>query len=251
MLRTAPRIHVAEIGSTSDEARRLLRAGELATPFVIRADRQLAGRGRQGRTWWSDPGCLTATVALDPAAIGLTPTYWPRVALAAAVAIVDALEPPLIAGTLGIRWPNDVEASGRKLAGLLPEIVPSPAGPRLALGIGVNVAPDLAAAPPQIRAMATSVEILLGRRLSLKEVLDRILIGLERTLGALASDSPSLVTRWQGLDALRGETVRIDRGESILEGQSVGVDGLGRLLVNVGGEVQAVAGGQVLREPPR
>ena len=76
--------------------------------------------------------------------------------LAAGVAVAEA------AGELGVRtelkWPNDVLASGRKLAGILSEAASGPAGVEwVALGIGVNVSLDAAALPPEMRGGVTSL----------------------------------------------------------------------------------------------
>jgi BirA family biotin operon repressor/biotin-[acetyl-CoA-carboxylase] ligase len=243
-------IHHRELGSTSDEAKRLLAAGSPAPPFVVRADRQTAGRGRPGRSWWSDAGSLTFTVGLDPRACGLNAFHWPRIALATAVGIIEALEPPLPPGTLGIRWPNDLEAAGRKLAGLLPELVETPHGPRLALGIGLNVTTDLTAAPPEVRPMATSLAALLGRPLSLDEVLDRVLDRLGTVLAALARDDPALAERWSRRDTLLGRPVRIDQSGAILSGVGRGVDPRGVLWVESQGRLVPISGGQVLRGEP-
>ena len=61
-----------ELDSTSDLARRILEKEPLDTPALIWADRQTRGRGQRDNTWWSDEGSLTATLVLDPRAIGLT-----------------------------------------------------------------------------------------------------------------------------------------------------------------------------------
>lgn len=241
-------IHHAEIASTSDEAKRLLIGGTAVPPFVVRADRQTAGRGRQGRAWWSDAGSLTFTVGLDPRAYSLDATHWPRIALAAAVAVIEALEPPLPPGTLGIRWPNDVEANGRKLAGLLPESIETPHGPRLALGIGLNVSTNLTAAPAEVRSMATSLGALLGSSVDRDGVLGRILDRLGIVLAALARDDVALAARWSQLDTLRGCPVRIDQGGAIIAGIARGLAPDGRLLVLSGGRIVPIAGGQVLRD---
>src|SRR4051812_18140942 len=81
-----------ELESTSDLARELLASGA-ALPMAVRARRQTRGRGRGTNAWWSDEGSLTVTVALDPAAHGLSLSHEPRLALAGAVALVDVLEP--------------------------------------------------------------------------------------------------------------------------------------------------------------
>src|SRR3989442_439204 len=135
-------IHREIVDSTSDLARRLLLEGSAELPMVVRADRQTRGRGRGAHAWWSDAGSLTFTIGIDPAAHGLRSEHEPRLALAAAVAVIDALGPVLTSGTPGIRWPNDIEVAGRKLGGILPERVAGPAGTRLVIGIGLNLTTD-------------------------------------------------------------------------------------------------------------
>src|SRR5262249_57576532 len=111
-----------------------------------------------------------------------------RLALAAAVAIIAAVSPLLSdPGSLGIRWPNDVEAGGRKLAGLLPERVESPPGPGLLIGIGLNVRTRLDDAPPAVRAMAVSLHELAPEPLEppnedavLRALLDHLAGALDR-----------------------------------------------------------------------
>lgn len=247
MFRNVTTIRLPEVDSTSDEAKRILTEGRATTPLVVLADRQTAGRGRRGRTWWSDQGSLTVTVAVDPATIGLPAERWPALALAAAVAVVDALEPPLLRGTVGIRWPNDVEASDRKLAGLLPEILETTAGPRLLLGIGLNVAVDFERAPAEVRDLAVSLHELLGWSMDRDELLGRLLDRLEGALQRLADNDPGLSTRWAELDRLRGRDVAIAQAEAVIRGIARGITPAGRLLVEVDGRCREIAGGQVLR----
>lgn len=240
-----------EVDSTSDLAIRLLGRGGVALPLLVRAARQAAGRGRGDRRWWSDEGSLTFTVAFDPAAHGLRPDQESLVALAAAVAIVDAVEPWLPPGAAGIRWPNDVEVGGRKLGGLLPERIETAEGPRLVLGIGLNVATRLADAPAEIRRMATSIEA--ERRagaptLGLDAVLDAVLGRLPGVLDALARDDPGLERSWAELDTLLGRPVVVDLGGRVVSGLGGGIAADGALRVETERGVQLLYGGSVLRD---
>src|SRR5262249_11654703 len=99
------------VDSTSDEARRLLMGGaeSRSLPFVVWADCQTQGRGRSRRSWWSDQGSLTFTVALDPKEYKLRPEHEPRLSLITALAVLDAVDAlGLHVPGLGVRWPNDV-----------------------------------------------------------------------------------------------------------------------------------------------
>ncbi|MDE2506766.1 MAG: biotin--[acetyl-CoA-carboxylase] ligase, partial [Planctomycetota bacterium] len=124
-----------EVESTSDLARALVADPAVALPLLVTARRQTRGRGRGANVWFSGDGSLMFTVALDPAAHRLDPALEPAVALAAALAVIDAARALGGPAQLAIRWPNDVEINGRKLAGILPERVETPRGPRLLIGV--------------------------------------------------------------------------------------------------------------------
>ncbi|MFN2609052.1 MAG: biotin--[acetyl-CoA-carboxylase] ligase, partial [Acidimicrobiales bacterium] len=111
--------HLAEVDSTNRLAADLARGGA-AEGVVVVADHQTAGRGRRGRSWEAAPGSsLLVSVVLRPPpgpAAGLA-------TVAAALAAADACH--RVAGFApGLKWPNDVLVGGRKLAGILAELVP-------------------------------------------------------------------------------------------------------------------------------
>jgi BirA family biotin operon repressor/biotin-[acetyl-CoA-carboxylase] ligase len=244
-------IHRAVVGSTNDLAKELVIRPGVELPLVVRADRQTRGRGRGAHAWWSDEGSLTLTIGIDPAAHGLRPEHEPRLALATAVAVIEALGPALTSARPGIRWPNDVEVAGRKLGGILPERVEGPAGPRLVVGIGLNLATDLAAAPAEVRRMATTVAAHRDEPPSPADVeglLRAILAAFGTTLEQLARDDPRLPRRWAELDTLAGRPVRVDLGPRIVAGLGRGIDARGGLVLDDGRETLTLYGGQVLRD---
>jgi BirA family biotin operon repressor/biotin-[acetyl-CoA-carboxylase] ligase len=238
----------AEVDSTSTLARALVADPALALPLLVRADRQTAGRGRGERRWFSDAGSLTFTVALDPESLGLRPEHLGRVALASALAVIDATTPPLAPGAAGIRWPNDVEVADRKLAGILPEVVATPHGRRLLVGIGLNVATRFDDAPADVRRLATSLAAEAGAAPEPAEVLRRVLGRLGPTLGALARDDPGLAARWAALDTLLGRPIAVEQVGRVERGVGAGIapDGSLRLATDRG--VRPIVGGGVLRE---
>jgi BirA family biotin operon repressor/biotin-[acetyl-CoA-carboxylase] ligase len=123
---------VAETGSTNADMLALARGG---TPegVWLRADRQTAGRGRQGRPWSSPTGNFSGSTLVrlrqaDPAVATL--------ALVAAVALHDAVAAFHPVAGLQLKWPNDLLLDGAKLAGILLER----ADDTVVVGIGVNLA---------------------------------------------------------------------------------------------------------------
>jgi BirA family biotin operon repressor/biotin-[acetyl-CoA-carboxylase] ligase len=218
---------------------------------VVWAARQTRGRGRGSHRWWSDAGSLTFTIALDPAAHGLRPEHEPRLALATAVAVIDAIEPIGLSAAPGIRWPNDIEAGGRKLGGILPERLDTPDGPRLLIGIGLNVATRLDDAPPEVRRMAASLADFRPGPSPPGEVerlLHSILGGFAGVLDRLACDDPDLARRWAALDTLHGRPVRVDLGPRLVAGVGRGIDPEGALCVAAPEGLVRLVGGVVLRD---
>jgi BirA family biotin operon repressor/biotin-[acetyl-CoA-carboxylase] ligase len=144
----------AEIDSTNEEARRMAMAGEHG-PVWIAAERQTAGRGRRGRHWVSPPGNLAATLLLRPEC---APGEAAQLSFVAALAAAGAVECLAHTSRIEVKWPNDVLADGRKIAGVLLESASSGSGfvDWLAVGIGIN----LASHPEQVEFPATSLAAL-------------------------------------------------------------------------------------------
>ena len=107
------------IGSTNDRALVIAERSERELPALVVAERQTAGRGREGRTWWSGEGALTFSLALAPTSMGLAPRYWPAMSLTTALAVCDVIAESAFGKQASVKWPNDVLLEGRKVAGVL------------------------------------------------------------------------------------------------------------------------------------
>lgn len=242
--------HRLEIGSTSDLARELVRTGGFELPLLVWADRQTRGRGRGSNVWWSDEGGLTFTLALDPRGHGFDrPEPAAAVGPIAALTTLEAVEPLLPGVALELRWPNDVECAGRKLCGILPERVDAPDGPRLLIGIGLNVTSRPENAPDHVRASAVSLADLTDHPPSREQTLAAILERFEVVVETLRSEPlTALARRWQTRDSLKDGPVRIATGSKTIVGIARGIDDRGALLVETEGGIVPFFGGQVVRE---
>jgi len=215
-------LHVrAETESTNDDAAQAAKSGAPQGALFL-AETQTRGRGRRGSEWLSAPGAgLWFSVLLRPA---LAPELLPGVALCAGLAVRAAVAERVTA-SVQVKWPNDVLADGRKLAGILVESQLN--GARVAsvvLGIGVNVTHTDFPAP--IRDSATSLALLSASDTSREGLLAQILGALEVELERLATRGLAGVAEELGPhDALYGRRVRIDGRE----GHGAGVDRTGQL----------------------
>ena len=197
--------HLPETGSTMDRGRALALERRAAVPAVVIADRQTSGRGRRGARWWQAAGSLAASLVLDPAATAAGSVAPPTWSLACGVAVAETVA--ALAGVdARLRWPNDVELAGRKLAGILVEAA---AGGRVVVGIGVNTSGTAADAPAAIRAAVATLPDATGRPLARGAFLAALLPRLEPLLVAATRQPESLVARYRSLCGLTGRTVTL------------------------------------------
>jgi BirA family transcriptional regulator, biotin operon repressor / biotin---[acetyl-CoA-carboxylase] ligase len=231
------------VASTNDEAGLLARAGAPHGTVVL-AEEQTAGRGRYGRSWLSPPGeNLYLSVVLRPE-IGTERA--PPITLAAGLGVVDAVNRAGVRASL--KWPNDVLVGSKKLAGVLTEM--NSRGHELEhviLGIGVNV--NARALPPQIAPIATSLRLELGREVDREAFLETLLPAVERWLDALfAGGVSALADAWKEYAELAGSRVRASAEDGPVEGEPVGLDDDGALLVeDDAGRRHRVVSGEVVR----
>ncbi len=243
VLGNRPFRYFAQIGSTNDEALEWAQSGAPAGAVVI-ADEQTRGRGRQGRTWVAPPGTsLMLSIVLRP-----EPEQLSRLTMLGAVAVCTVLD-NFSVPDVAIKWPNDVRVRGLKICGVLPEA--SWANDRLTgvvLGIGLNVSVDFAGMP--LRETATSIQAAFGRPVDRLDVLPRLLDAVDDWAARLASSD--LFEAWRGRLDTVGQSVRVARGESIVEGRAENVDDQGALLVrDSNGALQRVVAGDITFERER
>jgi BirA family biotin operon repressor/biotin-[acetyl-CoA-carboxylase] ligase len=229
------------ISSTNDRGMKLAGDRAIATPYLILAGQQTAGRGRGTNRWWSDAGALTFSLVFDPQAdqvsrgsIALEIGCWPRLALVAGVALCDLLQDSAPNSACGLKWPNDVLLAGQKVAGILVEVPPAapPTARRIVLGMGMNVNNTLESAPPEVRSTGTSLFDATGDTFDLTDIIIGWLQRFADHLHHLAIGDPGLPFRWQSLCALSGKTVELQSGNRTVHGHCRGIDAEGALLVD-------------------
>ena len=219
-------VHHAVVGSTMDDARRLADDPGTALPAVVVADRQVAGRGRRGAGWWHAEGALAASIVVAGGGAGPPPPTW---SLACGVALAEALralEPSVAAR---VRWPNDVEVSGRKLAGILVE---SAGRDRAVIGIGANTSGSAAEAPAALCDRVATLPDLVGRPLDRAMLLAAFLPRFSALAAALEADPEALLVGYRPLCALDGSAVTIHVGAARHTGVCRGIGRGGALVLD-------------------
>lgn len=248
--RLGKRIHYfAELDSTNRHAYKLAAEGS-AEGEVVLAETQTRGKGRLGRSWFSPPGLnLYLSIILRP---NFPPSNAPQLTLVAAVALAEAVQ-----GFLGarpaIKWPNDILAGGKKLAGILTESsVDSERLHFVVVGIGVNLNMPAGMLPEDIRGTATSLLALTGRAVDRTAFAGELIQSLNRCYGELEQRGfPHIAARWESFFELKGRKVKVEMGDRIVSGIAGGIDRDGALIVEKeDGAIERIIAGDVTPAEP-
>lgn len=234
-------------GSTNDD---LLEAGKQGAPHGtgLAARAQTAGRGRRGHKWDSTAGNLLLSIVLRPC---VNPAKYSGLAAVSGLAVLEALEKQGLANEIGLKWPNDLVARGRKLGGILVEAARGNKGmPFAVCGIGVNVnyvpseVPDSglpAIGLSDLNENVPSVDMLLDE--VYHAVIDAVdawaerLNAMEENAGPLAPVHGEYIARLNWI----GERViaRSSAGDELARGIFKTVDAFGRACIETEGGLRS------------
>jgi BirA family biotin operon repressor/biotin-[acetyl-CoA-carboxylase] ligase len=238
--------HFYKVDSTNAFASRLLEHDrKIADGTIILAESQTAGRGRLGRSWYSEPEAgLYFTMVLRPK---VPPSLAPLFTLATAVAMHNAIERDTRVD-VDIKWPNDLLVSGKKICGILAEIQAEVDMVKtLIIGVGVNV--NHRQLPDDISDRATSLRIMSGRIQSRIEIFAEFIEEFENLYRQFEQSGPSnIIEQWTRHSSFaQDRKIEINDGVRIVRGLTRGLNPLGALRVEQkGGQIEEIYSGDVV-----
>ena len=229
-----------EIDSTNAEALRQVSAGRHA-PFLVLAERQSAGRGRRGRNWsspFAENLYYSLVLRIDGGMRQLE-----GLSLVVGLAVMRTLQAVGVSAA-GLKWPNDVLANGRKIAGILLELVGDPADVcHVVLGIGVNVNMQ---ANSEVDQAWTSIRLESGQQLDRNHLVallnENLQVYLERHQRSGFTD---LQAEWEQGHLWQGRAVSLIAGVNKVDGVVLGIDRQGALRLEVDGVEKSFSGGEL------
>ncbi len=256
-----------KVSSTNDLALRWAAAGAPDLSLVV-ADEQTAGRGRLDRQWFTPPDAgLAFSLVLRPEYLpsqivsgpppetedGSSHIALSRLTALGALAVCETLNkalPPMLPAQ--IKWPNDVIATRRKVAGVLVELQWS--GSELdaaVLGIGINISPQSVPLPDALSFPAACLDEVIGSPVDRWALLNSLLANFLHWKGQIATQE--FMHAWLGRLAFRGEWVVVltesAAGEDtmpIQEGQVTGINPDGSLRLRLrSGEIVPIQFGEI------
>jgi BirA family biotin operon repressor/biotin-[acetyl-CoA-carboxylase] ligase len=263
-----------ELESTNDWALQAFCTTAPPTPTVVVARAQTRGRGRGLHTWRAPPGNLTCSfafpIAADPIRGAVPPglSREARLTLSSSIAMALTALNYLPPESVQIKWPNDLLLSGRKAAGVLIETKPllSPDADHchlavIGIGFNVNSAPRVSelsdAQPVSIPPVAlaeftqspvplTELLLKLCNHLTHLLVSTRLILLPRNSSPTVQLPDHELIDQYGQFLAWRGKRVCVQCGAQKLEGNLLGVEQSGQLLIQMSdGAIRALASGEL------
>jgi BirA family biotin operon repressor/biotin-[acetyl-CoA-carboxylase] ligase len=219
--------------------------------LAVFAEEQTAGRGRTGAQWQSPYGeSLLFSVLLIDCALGNE-----LLSLTCAVAVAEALGD--VGGQrVGIKWPNDILLVGRKVCGILVEsrrvvrcascvVRPSESlgNPSRAtsdeiqdttvIGIGINCHQTVESFPPELRDVATSLDLVAGNRCDRITLARRTLASLDQWLQAAEKSKKRVIETWSNLSTQLAQRVTLSYNGRTFTGHCIGIDPVNGLILQL------------------
>jgi len=229
------------IDSTSAEALRRLEQG-VEAPFLVLAERQTAGRGRRGRKWvspFAENLYYSLVLRVEGGARRLE-----GLSLVVGLAVMQALRRAGVA-EVGLKWPNDLLVAGRKIAGILLELVGDPADVcHVVVGIGINV--NMQAMDEGIDQPWTSMRIEAGKLVDRNALVCQLNEQLQNYLAKHRERGfAALQAEWEANHLWQGRKVMLVAGAQQIEGVALGIDRQGALRLKVGEIERQYSGGEL------
>ncbi|WP_202210235.1 bifunctional biotin--[acetyl-CoA-carboxylase] ligase/biotin operon repressor BirA [Pseudomonas paraversuta] len=228
------------LDSTNAESLRAIDRGQTA-PFVILAERQLAGRGRRGRKWvspFAENIYYSLVLLMDGGMRQLE-----GLSLVVGLAVLSALREMGIERA-GLKWPNDVLVGNKKIAGILLELVGDPADVcHLVIGIGINANMRVAS---EVDQAWTSVFLESGKAINRNSLVSSLNQSLLTYLKRHESSGfAAIQAEWESNHLWQGREVSLIAGVHQVDGTVMGIDQQGALRLRVEGEEKVFSGGEL------
>ncbi|MBC8998705.1 bifunctional biotin--[acetyl-CoA-carboxylase] ligase/biotin operon repressor BirA [Pseudomonas sp. N40(2020)] len=228
------------IDSTNAEALRAIGQGQSA-PFLVLAERQVAGRGRRGRKWvspFAENLYYSLVLRIDGGMRQLE-----GLSLVVGLAVMQTLRKMGVPGA-GLKWPNDVLAGNKKIAGILLELIGDPADVcHVVLGIGINVNMQVA---EEVDQQWTSMRLESGKNCDRNVLVAELSEQLQAYIQRQQMHGFSVLqAEWEENHFWQKRSVSLIAGVNQIDGVVLGIDSQGALRLQVNGVEKVFSGGEL------
>lgn len=220
------------VTSTNDIVKKLILQGDRTDrrEYLVAAEMQTAGRGRQGKSFYSPKGSgLYFTLAMAPKNSDFT-----LITSALATAVSKGIDKVCSVETQ-IKWVNDIYLGGRKICGILAELI----GDAVATGIGINITTE--DFPEELRGKAGSLGGSIDRNVLAAEIADAAF----ELCGDLDGNAAEILAYCERRSCVIGRKIEFTDGGVAYRARAVALDGKGGLVVVTEEGERVLRGGEI------
>jgi BirA family transcriptional regulator, biotin operon repressor / biotin---[acetyl-CoA-carboxylase] ligase len=244
-------IHFLQVADSTNEIAFRLALEGASEGTVVVADSQTKGKGRLNRVWQSPPKCnLYTSIILRPA---IGPVNAPQITLMTGVVVAELIS-RYHPGDVTLKWPNDVQISGKKVCGILTEMRVS-ANQRVdfvIVGIGMNINMRRSDFDESFREEATSLMEEMGTEISRLDFTAILYGNFEKWYETwIAQGFKAVRDEWLKYAWMVGKRIQVSFRGDIRTGEVLGIDDCGALLLlDDGGTIRKIMAGDasILKE---
>lgn len=234
-------INFEVVDSTNNRAREMIEKGVEEGTVVI-AEEQLAGRGRQGRTWYSEKGknLLFSLIIKSITSEKVNGVL----SLASALSVANAVK-NLYGLSVECKWPNDLNINGKKFCGILLESVRK-ADNLLGICVGIGINVNQLKFPPEINSGTISLAMALGKDLNRDELLREVLLQLENNFSRLKEGFvDDILKEWKRMSPHIGRNISFKINKEVICGIMEDISKDGALVVRKGDKKILLYSGEI------
>lgn len=224
-------VYSKRTGSTQTDAMNYAKDNGICNSVFI-TDRQITGRGRFSRSWFSTEKSLTFSVLFCPK---ITPSQIPFINYAAALAMKQVMSQIGLAAEL--KWPNDLLVRGQKICGILSETSKNQNKSFFVItGVGLNVNNAPSDFPREIAKSSTSFKIETGKNFSREKILADFIHYFEKQIELLQQSPVEFLALYSKYCDTLGQYVKVMSEDNETEGTAEKINLDGSILININGE---------------
>ncbi len=219
-----------EVDSTNEVAKGLAEEGAAEGTVVI-AEKQRKGKGRRGKPWISPIGGAWMSIILRPDTL---PMNAPQLTFTAGVAAAKTIKNEY-GLDVGIKWPNDILIENKKVCGILTEIsTERDSIDYIIAGIGIDANVDLSHLPAELRNETTSLQMELHEEIPRMILVRKFLENFENMYNQFNQGNfQKILQKWRKYSKTIGNYVEIRKGTEFIQGEAVGVNREGVLILEL------------------
>ena len=198
---------IESCGSTNEELKKDILSLPEGSPLppAVMAIEQTAGKGRSGRSFSSAYGKgLYLSLPVELTSVKEALPIMPMVSVCVSRAIESEC-----AVVCDIKWPNDILINGRKLCGILSELVPHDGHIYAVIGIGVNLSQEEDDFPGELREKAISLKQACGKNIEASGLADILLSNIENMIKALPEGKADILEYYRSRCSLIGKEINV------------------------------------------